>query len=494
MIKKKKSFWTKLAAILGSRIIYTLLSVSFIVIASYFAIQYARGNWRVTNEGVIANTGLLNANSFPQGAQVFINGNLTTATDDTIYLEPGDYAVKVVKEGFSPWEKQLKIQKELVTQTNATLFPIAPSITPLTFTGIKNVYPSPDGQKLLFFVDNASLEAKNGFYLLTLSNNFLSLQSGPKQLTDNPLTYNLEEAHVIWSPDSTEVMLMTDKGDFLLETERKISLVETKSISLQKEETLSQWEEEIYLRERQYLAKFPEEMVEIATQSAKNVYISPDKKRMLYTATASALIPEGIVPPVPATNTQEEARQLEIGAVYVYDREEDKNFKVAQVEKLPDILGENIATDSAVLGVEIEVEKIENEEEPEMIALTDLGLEKALLTDDLHLDKARSLEASPTAFSRLQKEDDFDTAYSFSNYYTAVKLNSVQWFPDSKHLLLVEDNRVQIMEYDGHNNTTVYSGPFADNFIYPWPDGSKLIITTTFSPDSPVNIYAINLK
>jgi hypothetical protein len=117
-----------------------------------------------------------------------------------------------------------------------------------------------------------------------------------------------------------------------------------------------------------------------------------------------------------------------------------------------------------------------------------------LLSDDLDAEKARSLEASPTAFSRLQKEDNFATAYSFSNYYTAVKLNSIQWFPDSKHVLLVEDDRIQIMEYDSQNNTTVYSGPFADNFIYPWPDGSKLIITTAFSPDSPVNLYAINLE
>ena len=286
---------------------------------------------------------------------------------------------------------------------------------------------------------------------------------------------------------------MTNKGDFLLQTDRKVSLIEEKNISLQKEEILSQWEEEIYLRERQYLAKFPEEIVEIATQSAKNVYISPDKKRLLYTATESALIPEGIVPPVPATNTQEEARQLEAGFIYVYDREEDKNFKIAQVEQLPNILGESIATNSADLAIDIEVETT-NEEEPEMLNISNLISEKSLLANDLYLEKAKSLEASPTAFSKLQKDDDTETANSFSNYYTAVRLNSIQWFPDSKHILLVDGDRIQIMEYDGQNNTTVYSGPFADNFIYPWPDGSKLVLTTSFSPDSPINLYAINLK
>jgi hypothetical protein len=506
MAKQKTKFKKKLSKIVGSRIIYTSFSLLVIIVASYFAIQYARGNWRVTEEGVIANTGLLNANSFPQGAQVFINDNLTTATDDTIYLQPGTYNVKVIKEGYSLWEKELEIQKELVTQTNATLFPIAPSITPLTFTGIKNVYPSPDGQKLLFFVDGASLDARNGLYLLALSNNFLSLQSGPKQLSDNPLSYDLENADIIWSPDSTEIMLMTVQGDYLLTTDKKVSLVEENNISLTKNEILSQWEEDIYLRERQYLARFPEEMIAIATQSAKNVYISPDKKRMLYTATASATIPEGIVPPVPATNTQEESRNLEIGGIYVYDREEDKNFKIAQVEQLPDILGEKVDSlnldenaaesklDAESIVAQAKIDQKNQEEAIELLSLTGLNLDKVLLSDDLDAEKARSLEASPTAFSRLQKEDNFATAYSFSNYYTAVKLNSIQWFPDSKHVLLVEDDRIQIMEYDSQNNTTVYSGPFADNFIYPWPDGSKLIITTAFSPDSPVNLYAINLE
>jgi len=70
----------------------------------------------------------------------------------------------------------------------------------------------------------------------------------------------------------------------------------------------------------------------------------------------------------------------------------------------------------------------------------------------------------------------------------------MQWFPDSKHLLFVQDGKIKIMEYDGQNSTTVYSGPFANDFVYPWPDGSKLIIKTSFSPDSPDNLYVIDLK
>lgn len=476
MTKSKKLF-NRILKILGSRVIYTLLSMVIIALGSYLAIQYARGSWRVANNRIVANTGLLNANSFPTGAQVFIDDKLITATDDTIYLEPDVYQVKIVKEGYSPWYKTLTIQSELVTQSNALLFPSAPSITPLTFTGIDNISPSPDGQKILFFTNQASSQLKNGFYVLDLNSNFLSLQSGPKQITDDLAELELAQAKIIWSPDSTEVIILTENKEFLVGIDKKVNLAEQKDISFQKKDILAQWEEEIYLRERQFLAKFPKEILELTKNAAKNVYLSPDKKRLLYTATATATLAENIVPPVPSTNTQAEARTLEPGAIYVYDREEDKNFKVATVAALPDLLNPT-ATQAAMVA--------ENDKK--------ISTEKIILADDLEETVAKSLEASPTAFNRLQKSDNLATALSFANYYTAAQLNTMQWFPDSKHLLLVEEGKIKIMEYDGQNKTTVYSGPFAKNFVYPWPDGSKLVIKTSFSPDSPNNLYVIDLK
>jgi hypothetical protein len=478
--KTAKKLVNSMLKILGSRVIYTLLSIAIIALGSYFAIQYARGSWRVTNKGVVANTGLLNVNSFPTGAQVFIDDKLITATDDTIYLEPNIYHIKIAKEGYSPWYKVLSIQSELVTQTNALLFPVAPSITPLTFAGMTNVNPSPDGQKILFFTDQASAQLKNGFYILDLNSNFLSLQSGPKQITDDLSDLDLAHAQIIWSPDSTEVIILTDKKEFLVSIDKKINLSEQKDITFQKKDILARWEEEIYLRERQFLAKFPKEILDLTKNFAKNVYLSPDKKRLLYTAGAAATLAENIIPPVPATNTQEEARTLEPGAIYVYDREEDKNFKVATVAALPDLL--NLTTTATPSSKTNDKNMVET------------NTEKFILADDLESTTAKSLEASPTAFYRLQKTNNLSTALSFANYYTAAQLNTMQWFPDSKHLLFVEEGKIKIMEYDGQNKTTVYSGPFTDNFVYPWPDGSKLVIKTSFSPDSPDNLYVIDLK
>jgi hypothetical protein len=508
-IKKKKKIFQRLIgrvknifkAIFTTRLGYSLFSLLIIVIGSIFAIRYARGSWRLTKEGMVANTGLLNVNSFPTGAQVFIDDRLVTATDDTIYIDPGEYQIKIVKEGYSVWQKKLLVQEELVTQTNATLFPTAPSLLPLTVTGISNLHPSPDGQKILFHFNQGGSATSNGFYLLELTSNFLSLQSGPRQISDDLPDLELDKAHIIWSPDSQEVMILVDEKfggqEFLIPVDKKSTLSNQVDISYLRTNTLSTWEEEIYQKERLFLEKFPEEILQIATQSAKNVYISPDKKRLLYTVTANVTLTEELIPPLPAANNQTEDRDLKIGNIYVYDREEDKNFLVLNEDIRPNFPLQNLSTETNEDPVENDSQIIDQaiNDEQEEIELN--FLDKQLLSDDLFNNQLRQLEASPEAFLRLQADsvnDKETTAINFNNYYSGVSLNSLQWFPDSKHLLYVADGKIHIMEYDGHNNTVIYSGPFIDEFVYPWPDGSQIIIYTSFSPDSPFNLYAINLK
>lgn len=152
-------------------ILYTLVSAVVILLGTTIAIQYAKGGFRFTQKGFSPETGLLNANSFPTGAEVYIDGELTTATDNTLYLKPGEYTVEIRKEGFSPWKKQLRIQQELVTQTNAQLFPAAPSFSPLTLTGVTTLSTSPDGQKVAFYTNSAQDPEKNGLYILELTSN-----------------------------------------------------------------------------------------------------------------------------------------------------------------------------------------------------------------------------------------------------------------------------------------------------------------------------------
>lgn len=443
----------------NKRLVYTLASAFVIILGTAIAIQYAKGNFRLTDQGFIQGTGLLSANSFPTAAEVLIDGKLITATDDTMYLEPGEYEIEIVKDGYNSWIKTIRIEKELVVQTNATLFPKAPSLTTLTFNGALNLSPSPDGQKIIYYGHSNTSERKNGLYLLELTNNAFNFQKEPRQISDDSLNIDLETAKIIWAPDSSEVILVSDNREVLLDINKLNVLDSLSDISFRKKQILSEWEQEMYLRERANFAKFPEEIIYIATESAKNVYISPDKKRILYTATQDLTIPDNLVPPIPSSSTQPEERSLVAGGIYVYDGEEDRNFRVGSE-----------ATQSAQ------------------------AVNKVLLAQDI-LDKNSPLiNASPSAFQTLQATQSAQTANNFTVYHSSVFANTLQWFPDSKHLIFVQDNTIKIMEYDTTNLTILYSGPFADKFVYPWPNGDRLIILTSFSPDAPLNLYALELK
>lgn len=471
---------------INPRVLYTFVSAVIIIAGTFAAIEYAKGNYRMTRDGFLAESGLLSANSFPTGAEVYINDKLVTATDDTLYLEPGVYQVKIVKDGFWPWQKTIKIQEELVVQTNAQLFPIAPSLVPLTFSGVDQVLPSPDGQKILYVTSTATTQSKNGLYILDLNNNFLSLQSGTRQIAETPFSFDFEDAEFIWSPDSNEIMILTPNKELLVSVNQKHNLDTLADISFQRRQILSEWEEEMYLRERQFLKEFPEEIISIATSSAKNVYISPDKKRLLYTATKQLVIPEGIAPPVPAPNSQPQTRSISPGQRYVYDREEDTNFLVG----LEPVQNTDSTAPEAGQDVSLLTADLETEAPDENLDLID----KYLLATDLYDRAPLSLSASPSAFRRLQGETNAETATLFRRYHTRLFSDFSQWFSDSKHLLYTKPEAVHIKGYDETNNTSVYSGPFAEQFVYPWPDGSKLLILTSFNPDTPNNLYAIELR
>jgi hypothetical protein len=443
------------------RVLYTFLSALAIIGGTILAINYAKGNLRFTEDGFARETGLLQANSFPIGAEVTINGRQVAVTDDTIYLSPAEYEVEILKDGYAPWKKVLEAKKGLVTQTNARLFPIAPSLTTLTFTGAENIMPSPDGQKIVYYTASTSATRRHGLYLMELTTSTFSLQKGPRQLTQDSERLDLREAKFIWSPDSSEILVIDENREVLLPLDRTSDIDALPDVSFQRSQILGDWEYEMYLRERQYLSRFPQEIIAVATASAKNLYFSPDleKSRMLYTATQVVTIPDNLIPAVSAASTQLEERTLEPGGIYVYDRKEDRNFRVAA----------------------------ETETASEAYA-------KQLLALDMHNSQPQVYAASPSAFQTLQATASAQTARNFITYHSSLFANTLQWYPDSNHLIYVEDNKIKIMGYDSANKTTLYSGPFSRNFVYPWPDGNRLLITTTFSPDSPPNIYAIELK
>lgn len=440
-------------------LLFAIFSIVFLVGGTWLAIQFAQGKFRVTTDGIIQGSGLLALSSDPKGAQIFLNDRLVSATDDTIYLEPGEYQVRINKDGYHSWQKNLLLEPELVTSANARLFPIAPSLSPLTFTGVANLLPSPDGQKVAFFVSNQTQEQKNGWYILDLNPQLPFTQSrSPKQILVEGTRYKSEDANLIWSPDSSEILFMTEDKDVIISISSTTQMDTAPDVAFRRRQILSLWEEEMYIRERQFLAEFPEPIIQIATTSANNVYFSPSKKMLLYTATTSARLAEDLVPALPAANSQSQERELQPNGIYVYDKEEDRNFRIGTDEELD-------------------------------------NPSKFLLATDLYSPEPITYQASPSAFTRLQTATtSAELAGTFARYHSPLFTNAPQWFPDSKHLLFFKDQNIIIKEYDNTNEITLFSGPLHSDFFYPWPDGSSLIITASFTPNAPPNLYGVELK
>ena len=85
------------------------------------------------------------------------------------------------------------------------------------------------------------------------------------------------------------------------------------------------------------------------------------------------------------------------------------------------------------------------------------------------------------------------------NYLLLAKKETLMtpvWFPTNKHLLLVGRGKIDVLEYDRTNWTTLYSGPFDGSFVTPWPTGSRIVILTNLNPGAGnlPNLYTVNLR
>lgn len=313
------------------RILFFLLTVLVVGTAGYFLSYYAKGYRFDINTLKFLPNGILVIKSNPDGAQIFIDGELKTATNATINLPPATYDVTVQKEGFSTWSKKLTIQKEVVTEADAHLYRTVPSLSAGTFLGVSNPLPSPDFTKIVYIVpENESSPAEQpGLWIMETVNLPLGFSREPRRITDG----DLSEAQITWSPDGRELLLQTTAGTFLLDASSFTSAAERIDISPTIGQTLSQWILEEDQRRQAKIAPLPDKLEEILMNNVSSIVFSPDESKILYTASSSATLPSEIIKPIPGASTQAEERDLKPGSMYVYDIKEDRNFLIERESK-----------------------------------------------------------------------------------------------------------------------------------------------------------------
>lgn len=106
------------------RITYLIFIIIFLIITPV-VILYAAGYRYNFQKHKLQKTGILILKSKPEGANIFLNGELQKSTTPARFtnLIPEDYSIKVEKENFYFWQKTLPVRSRLTTfAENITLF------------------------------------------------------------------------------------------------------------------------------------------------------------------------------------------------------------------------------------------------------------------------------------------------------------------------------------------------------------------------------------
>jgi len=377
-----------------NRIIFSISIVFLIGLIATAAIFWARGFKPNFRDGTIDRTGLLVVSSVPTGASVFLDDRLTSATDTTIaFLDPKTYSVRIEKDGFSVWEKQIDIVADLSTEIKALLFPLAPEIKPLTTTGASSPTLSPDSSKLVY----GTTGERGGLFILPMTSSPLPFRQNAKQIADNTASFDFSQGKFIWGPNSSELIAQfTDEdgkvtANLLLNANENNQ--ELRDITASLTSTLSAWQEELNANAQTQAITIPDAVKE-ATSTAK----SEVEPLINYFPTGLNFSP----------NEDK-----------VFYQDKDGIYKV--------------------------------------------------------FDLTKDTETTLPAF-----ED----------------LINLSWYPDSNHLVVAQTGKISIIEADGNNNMTVFTGSYENGFVFAHPSGNQLIVLTTLTQQesTPPNLYAVVLR
>lgn len=292
----------------------TFAIVSFF---GYFVGLIARGYQFDTVTFKFLANGILVAKSDPDGASIYIDGDLKGATNTNLKLAPKTYDVEIKKDGYISWKKKLTIKKEEVTQITAHLFKTAPSFSPITFDGAVNPVVSSDFSKIAY-------TNEDGLWIMSVSTLPLGFANDPFKVTDGML----KGATYSFSPNNRELLLETKAGIYVLNTNEFVKQTELVASLLQKETILKNWKLENDKKVASELKLVPIELSEILFKNSSSFSFSADETMVMYTASSAATLKKDLIAELPGSSTQKEDRDIKIGKTYIYDIKEDKNFMV----------------------------------------------------------------------------------------------------------------------------------------------------------------------
>ncbi len=321
------------------RILIAVGSFVLLMGLTILGVQFSQGYRFDFTQGKVKVTGLLVVKSKPPAAKVFLNGKLSGASDVSLSLPKGEYEIKLVKPGYQPWIKKLNVEKGLVTQVDAKLWPISPDLSKITYAGAMYPVMSPTKAEIAFVLPDSEAvvewQLQPGLYVLDLSGKGFLGKKGSRLIAEDTRKIKFSEVkELIWSPDGSKIMAVFEDRVFLLSTKDVQENMPLLDVSYQKEEIEKLWQKQKEQQLEAVLDKIKQPLREQIAKVLQVIDITGDEGKIVYQASDSAVLNRVIDPPLPGNSHLPEVREVKKGNYYVYDIREDKNYLLAKKEEI----------------------------------------------------------------------------------------------------------------------------------------------------------------
>jgi len=273
---------------MSKQFLFTLFSLVLISLIAGAAIFLAKGYRYQSDTGTFSGTGIISVSSLPDQASVYLDGHLTTATDDNITsLPPKNYKVRIVKEGYIAWEKDIDVKPGLVSEIKAALYRSIPTIYPITYSGVDYAVLSPDSLKLMYIIPNGlegglAAERKSGIWVWVMSSqNGIGLGVGDQQrqiVQSNGTDYS--QAKYRWSPDSSQIFVDLPERKLLLDTNGLNDV--PRDITANYQATLKSWDLTESQTRLTKLSQIEDVTLRKTASDSATLKWSPDETKILY--------------------------------------------------------------------------------------------------------------------------------------------------------------------------------------------------------------------
>lgn len=270
---------------MNSRVAIFFASLAFIISSTTIIFLWAKGYTVNRETRRIEKVGMISVKSTPEGARIYLDGALASATNTTIgSLKSGNHKLRVEKEGYNGWEKDVPVKEELVTFVDIVLVPKSVEIKPLTTAGVISPILS-NGRDRIYFIAkvpaDVNVPQKSGIYSLDLSASIFNMFKANASLIlpdGKNLTFSAAES-IELSPEDTQMLIrMNEKGYYLT----SFGSGDQPTATTTSEPTKKLWDKELLEKKVSLVDKFKLtfDLAKTATDSA--TLVSPDEKKFIY--------------------------------------------------------------------------------------------------------------------------------------------------------------------------------------------------------------------